>query len=140
MADKFGYEGKVYYKVGGVGGGGAWTELTIVRSVSLNMSKGEADFSSRANPGWESTRGSRKAVSVDFEMLWDEANAGISALRDVYLDVTDVIGLKFLDGAEGSGKGFQADFDVFEFTREEPDNEPMTLSVSVKPVANHQWV
>ena len=55
MAIKLGMEAKLFYKVGGQSGGGAWTELANVRDVTLTLEAGEADVTTRANQGWRAT-------------------------------------------------------------------------------------
>ncbi|NUQ48544.1 MAG: hypothetical protein HUU27_01290 [Phycisphaerae bacterium] len=53
-----------------------------------------------------------KEATVEFEMVWDTADAGFSAIKDAYLG-NDPIGLQVRDGA--GGQGLQADFMITEF-------------------------
>lgn len=129
MSIKLGMEAKLYYKVGGQGGGGNWTELSNARDVTLNLEKGEADLTTRANSGWRATVGTLKEASVEFEMVWDTADAGFTAIKNAYFN-NEMIGLRVLDGA--AGQGLQADFDVTSFTRNEPLEEGITVNVTVK--------
>ncbi|MBL0920926.1 MAG: hypothetical protein IBJ10_02225 [Phycisphaerales bacterium] len=130
MAFRLGMKGVLNYKVGGVAGGGAWTALAIVRDVTLNLEKGEADMSSRANDGWRATVGTLKDASVEFEMVHDPANAGFAVIRDAFLE-DEVIGIQALD--EADGEGLQADCMVLSLSRAEPLEEGMVVSVTVKP-------
>jgi predicted secreted protein len=129
MSAKLGLDAKLYYKVGGQGGGGSWLELSNAKDVTLNLEKGEADVTTRANQGWRATIGTLKEANVDFEMVWDTSDAGFTAISDSYFDDT-IIGLQILDGA--AGQGLQGDFSVTKFSRNEPLEGAITVSVTVK--------
>jgi len=129
MPIKLGMEAKIYYKVGGQGGGGAWTELTNVRDVTLSLETGEADVTTRANSGWRATVATLKDASVEFEMVWDTADAGFTAIKNAYL-TNAPIGFQVRDGA--GGQGLQADFMITQFSRSEPLEEAISVSVTAK--------
>jgi len=129
MPIKLGMEAKIYYKVGGQSGGGAWTELTNVRDVTLSLETGEADVTTRANAGWRATVATLKEASVEFEMVWDTADAGFTAIKNAYL-TNAPIGFQVRDGA--GGQGLQADFMITQFSRSEPLEEAISVSVTAK--------
>lgn len=129
MADKLGMEGKLYYKVGGVGGGGAWVELTNVRDMTCTRTRGESDVTTRANNGYRATRGTLKEVTLEWGMIWDSEDAGFGAIETAY-ESGAPIGLRYLDAADG--KGFEADFAITTFTVEQPLEEAQTVSVTAK--------
>ena len=129
MAIKLGMDAVLNYKTGGVGGGGSWTELSNVKDVTLNLETGEADITTRANSGWRATVGTLKEASVEFEMVWDTADAGFTAIKDAFFNNTE-IGLQVLDGASGSG--LEADFSITNFSRSEQLEEALTVSVTAK--------
>ncbi len=129
MAIKLGMDAKLYYKPGGQSGGGAWTTLTNVRDVTLNLETGEADVTTRANAGWRATVGTLKEASVEFEMVWDTADAGFTAIKNAFFN-NEMIGLRVLDG--DGGQGLQADFSITNFSRSEPLEEAITVSVTAK--------
>ena len=124
MAIKLGMEAKLYY---GAAGATANTELTNVKDVTLNLETGEADVTTR---GWRATVATLKNGSVEFEMIWDTSDAGFTAIREAYFNNT-AIALAILDGA--NGEGLDADFSITNFTRNEPLEEAMTVSVTAKP-------
>ena len=76
MSVKLGLDAKLYFCVAGIGGSPTWTELTNVKNVTLSLQKGEADVTTRANSGWKATAGTLKEGSIEFEMVWDTADAG----------------------------------------------------------------
>ena len=130
MGLRFGFQGKLYYKVGGVAGGGAWLELTNAKDVTLNLEKGESDVTTRANAGWKATAPVLKDASIEFEMQWNTADAGFAAMKDSFFNDA-LIGIRALDGE--NGEGLQADMMVFNFSRKEQLTEAMSVAVSIKP-------
>jgi len=127
MAIKLGMEAKLYH---GPAGSTATSELTNVKDVTLNLETGEADVTTRGNQGWRATVATLKNGSVEFEMIWDTSDAGFTAIQQAYFNNTP-IALAILDGAGGSG--LDADFSITNFTRNEPLEEAMTVSVTAKP-------
>ena len=115
-----------------------WAELTNVKNVTLGLEKEEADVTTRANSGWRATRGTLKNATVEFEMVWKTTDDGFTAIKDAWLNNT-VIGLAILDGNSG-GQGFQADFNITGFSRNEELTEALTVSVTAKPSASQSWV
>jgi len=130
MAFKLGMAAVIKYRIGGQNGSGSWAALTNVRDVTLTLEAGEADATTRANNGWRATVATLREASVEFEMVWDTADAGFAAIKDAYLN-NGVIGLQILDGDAG-GQGLQADFMITGFTRNEPLEEAITVSVTAK--------
>lgn len=129
MAIRLGMEATLNYKVGGQAGGGAWTELTNTKDVTLSLEAGEADVTTRANNGWRAIVATLKDASVEFEMVWDTADPGFTAIKNAFFD-NDPIGLQILDGT--SGQGLQADFSITNFSRSEALEEAITVSVTAK--------
>jgi hypothetical protein len=127
MSIRLGMEAKLYY---GPAGSTATTELTNVKDVTLNLETGEADVTTRGNQGWRATVATLKNGSVEFEMIWDTGDAGFTAIREAYFNNT-AIALAILDGE--SGEGLDADFSITNFTRNEPLEEAITVSVTAKP-------
>ena len=133
MSIRLGMDAKLYHKTGGVDGPGDWNELTNVKDVTLSLEAGEADVTTRGNAGWRATVGTLKEGSVEFEMIWDTDDAGFTALKNAYFD-NEIIGLQILDGPSGSPgvQGLQADFSITSFSRSEPLEEALSVSVTSK--------
>jgi len=127
MGFKLGMEAALNYKAGGQGGGGAWTELTNVLDVTLNLEASEADLSTRGNNGWRATVATLKSATVEFEMVWDTADPGFTTIKDAYL-ANAIIGFQILDAT--AGQGLQADFMISSFSRSEPLEDGIKVSVS----------
>ncbi len=121
-----GMDAKLYY---GNAGSSATNEMTNVRDVTVSAEAGEADVTTRANSGWRATVATLKEASVEFEMVWDTADAGFTAIKNAYLN-NELIGFQVLDGA--GGQGLQADFMITAFSRSEALEEAITVSVTAK--------
>ena len=129
MAIELGMDAVLNFKSGGVGGAGSWVELANVKDVTLSLETGEADITTRANAGWRATVGTLKEASVEFEMVWDTADAGFTAIKDAFFN-NAVIGLQVLDGP--AGEGLEADFSITNFSRSEQLEEALTVSITAK--------
>ena len=127
MAIRLGMEAKIYH---GTAGTTATTELTNVKDVTLNLETGEADVTTRGNSGWRATVGTLKDGSVEFEMVWDSDDTGFAAIKNAYFNNTP-IALAILDYE--NGEGLDADFSITNFSRNEPLEEAITVSVTAKP-------
>lgn len=126
------------FKTGGVGGAGSWAELTNVRDVTLTVEAGEADVTTRANSGWRATLATLKEGTLEFEMVWEPGDAGFEAIKDAFL-TGGVIGLAALDSAGATGEGLVADFSITNFSRSEPLEEAITVSVTAKVAVFSEW-
>jgi len=110
-----------------------WEEMGNVKDVTLNLEKGEADVTTRANDGWRATLGTLKEGSIEFEMVWDTDDAGFLALKDAYFNDT-AIEMAVMDGdvAASGSQGLRASFSVTNFSRSEPLEEAIGVSVTLK--------
>ncbi len=141
---KLGLEAKLYRNTGTYAAP-VWTEIDTVKDVTLNLEAGEADVTTRANGGWRATVATLKDGSIEFEMVWDTGDAGFTAIRDAYLNNTP-IEMAVMDGditASGTYEGLRASMAITNFSRNEPLEEAITVSVTAKPTysANPpQWM
>jgi predicted secreted protein len=131
MAFKLGLSAKLYRDTGS-----AWDEVTNVKNLTLNMDKGEADVSTRGNGGWKATIAALKDASVEFDMVWDLADADLTAIRDAYLNNT-VVRFIILDGAIDTAAagcaGLKASFMVTKFSIPQNLEEAIMCQVTMKP-------
>lgn len=130
MEQIYGYQGKLYYKVGG-GSGGAFVELKNCRKVKLNREYKEADVSTRGGGDVEQVEPVRATVSIDFEMIWDPSDTDFTALHAAWVARTPV-GFKCLDSDE-SARGYLGDMKFHKFDRDEDDENVMIASCTIKP-------
>lgn len=110
------------------------TEIGIVKDVTPDYSKGEADFTTRSNNGWRARRGVLIDGSVDLTLVYDTADAAYQAFQKSFLKRTK-IALAILDGDkdEAGTKGFWADFEVFNFSDPQPLEDAVIVNINLKP-------
>jgi predicted secreted protein len=133
MAIRLGLEAKLYMKPN-MADPGPWVEMGNVKDLTLNLEKGEADVTTRANAGWRAMVGTLKEGSVEWNAVWDTEDAGFTAIKNAYFGNT-AIALAVMDGpidASGS-QGLQADMSVISFSRSEPLEESLEVQINVKP-------
>lgn len=131
MAIKLGLNAKMYY----LNATPAWVEMTAVKELTLNLEKGEADVSTRANNGFKAQVGTLKDVSIDFKLVYDKADLGFIKMKDSFFNGT-AVKMAIMDGdvaaASGASEGLVATFEVFGFTIPEPLEEALTVDVKAK--------
>ena len=117
-----------------------WQEISNVKDLTLNLETGEADITTRANNGWRATLATLKDGSIEFEMLWETGDAGFNALKTAWATGAE-IALAAMDGdIETAGsEGLAGNFTVTNFSRSEPLEEGVTVSVTVKPSSQTDW-
>ncbi len=141
MADyHLGMNAKLYYYEDGVGSGNSQTELTNCQDVTVNMTVGEADITTRGSGGYKEIAATLKDVSVDFNMVWDDTDTGFTVLNTAFL-AGGVIGIEALH--EESGDGPKFDGIITSFTRDESLTEALSAKVTIKPTRSDtafEWV
>jgi len=143
---RLGLECKFYYSDTLLDGGTntpatvSWNEIDNVRDLTLNLETGEADITTRANDGWRATAATLKDGSIEFEMLWKPGDAAFDALKDAWVN-SEEIALAAMDDeiATSGSEGLAGNFTVTNFSRSEPLEEGVTVSVTVKPSSRTQW-
>ena len=137
MGIRLGMDAKLFH---GPAGSTANSELANTRDVTLNLETGEADVTTRGNQGWRATAATLKEGTVEFEMVWDTEDTGFNAIKDAFFNNT-AIALAVLD--KENGAGLDADFMITNFSRSEPLEEAITVSVTARPTYSErapQWV
>ena len=134
MGVKLGLDCKLYYCAAGIGGTPTWTEITAAREVTIPVSKGEADASTRGGGGWKATIGTLKDAAIDFELLYDPADAAAVAILSAFLSGA-TIGLCAAHGpiATAGTEYFKADCQILKFEEKEPLDNVVTVAVTAKP-------
>lgn len=126
MANKIGIEAKLL--IGNPGSTGT-TELKNVKNVSLNLEKATADITTRAASGWRVKKATLKEASVEFEMNYDTEDAGFTSMISAFLGNSAVA----IFVSDGDGKGLDADWDITNFSIEQPLEEAISVSVTAEP-------
>lgn len=111
-----------------------WSLIDNVRDLTLNVEKGSADVSTRGSGGWRQNAVTLKDGSIEFEMVWDTADAEFTALKDAFFNDTTVecAAMDLLIATSGS-QGLHADFNVGDFSRAEALEDALKVSVNLTP-------
>ena len=119
----------------------ALTEMDNVKDVTLTLEAGEADVTTRANQGWRATAPTLRECTAEFEMLWKPGDTGFDAVKTAFLTAGN-IRLAVLTGANDAtgSEGPLGDFAITNFSRSEPLEEGVTVSVTAKLAVFDQWV
>ncbi len=117
------------------------TEMANVKDVTLNLEAGEADVTTRANQGWRATAPTLRECTAEFEMLWKPGDAGFDAVKTAFLSA-GTIRLAVLTGDRSTTgtEGPLGDFSITNFSRNEPLEEGVTVSVTAKLAVFDEWV
>lgn len=136
MSFTLGLEAKLYRNSGSFATP-TWEEIEDAQDVSLNLEAGEAEAKRRGNNGWAETIATLKEASIEFGLLYRPSDDDFAEIRDAYLNRTP-IELLVLDGdVETTGsQGLRAACHITNFSREEPLEETLTVSVTAKPTPN----
>lgn len=121
------------------------SEITNVRDVTVNMTKAEADATTRGSGGWKQTVATLKDASIEFEMVWDTADTHFTAIQESFTSQNSPIALAILDGVSTTAdtQGLWADFMVTGFEKTEPLEGVQMVKVTVKPTYSAvapEWV
>jgi len=117
------------------------TEMANVKDVTLNLEAGEADVTTRANQGWRATAPTLRECTAEFEMLWKLGDAGFDAIKTAFL-TSATLALAVLTGEKATSgtEGPRGDFSITNFSRNEPLEEGVTVSVTAKLAKFTEWV
>jgi len=124
--------------------GAALSALSVmdnVKDVSLDLSAGEADVTTRANNGWRANAATLRECTAEFEMLWKPGDLVFQAVKKAYL-TSGTIRMAFLTGAvDGEdAEGPVGDFSIPKFSRNEPLEEGVSVPVTAKLAVFDKWL
>lgn len=110
-----------------------WNEIPHVGDVTVPLSKGEAEASTR-NSRWKTRIGTLKDASIDFQLKRVAGDLDFDALLDSFLNGTP-IDLLVLDGpvTESGSQGLRATCEVFKLDNGQPLENAVVYDCSAKP-------
>lgn len=131
---------KLYYNSGSYGSP-TWVEVSLAKDVTLNLEKSDIDVTTRGSGGFTEYANGLIDASIEFSCLYNTADAAFQAVRDAFINKTN-IEMLVLDGSTGTSgsQGLRAIMLVGSFTRNETLGEALMVDVSMKPVANDDSV
>ena len=133
MSVKLGLDARLYRNTSAYASP-AWNEVKNVKDLTLSLEAGEADVTTRGNGGWRATIATLKDGSLEFEMVWDTADDDFTAIRTAFL-TNGSVEFAVLDGpvATTGSQGLRAAMAITNFSRSEPLEEAIKVSVTAKP-------
>ncbi len=133
MSVKLGLDARLYRNTGAYSSV-TWNEVKNVKDLTLSLEAGEADVTTRGNGGWHATIATLKDGSLEFEMVWDTADDDFTAIRTAFL-TNGTVEFAVLDGpvATSGSQGLRAAMAITNFSRSEPLEEAIKVSVTAKP-------
>ena len=133
MSVKLGLDARLYRNKGAYSSV-TWNEVKNVKDLTLSLEAGEADVTTRGNGGWRATIATLKDGSLEFEMVWDTADDDFTAIRTAFL-TNGTVEFAVLDGPVGTSgsQGLRAAMAITNFSRSEPLEEAIKVSVTAKP-------
>lgn len=133
MAIRLGLDAKLYIdEAGATVVPGSGTIVENVKDLSFTMTTGEADVSTRGGGGWKQTAATLKDASIEFEMVWDTADARFTDIQEAFF-ANDPLAILVLDGSAAGSQGLDCDAMVTQFSREEPLEGALMVKVTLKP-------
>lgn len=124
----YGFEGELYYKVGGQDAGGPYVELQNCTDVEVDDTFNEADVTTRGSGGVDQTEPTTRMIQINFSMIWEPSDPDFAAFRTA-AHARQMIAIRALDGGEGQ----QADYKLTQFKRSSPLKGAVTVEVILKP-------
>lgn len=118
----------------------AWTVMGNVRDLNQNLETGEADKTARDSNGWRQTLATLKDGSIEFEALWRKGDAAFTAFKDAWEGGTEIaVAAMSGDIATVDEEGLASNMTVTNFSRSEPLEDVMTVSITMKPSSQTEW-
>lgn len=131
MADVLpGYDGELYYKVGGQSAGGSYVLCTNISDATQDNSASEGSSTTRASKPYSTSEPLLIALQIDFEMIVDSGDVHYAAFRAAFHAKT-MLGIQWYD--ENGGDGVEADYKIHKFTHQQPIDGIQKVSVMLKP-------
>lgn len=111
-----------------------WDEVPIVKDLTLNLEAGQADTTTRAAAGWETSIAGLKKGGIDFQVVWEPSNQDFEAFRAAFFN-NSLIDLAVMDGniATNGSSGLRAEMAVLSFSRSEQLKEAVTAAIKAAP-------
>ena len=122
-------------------------EFCIIQDVTINIPLSQSDITTRCGKGWRQQVGVLAELTVDATILWapDHVVGGDFPIDDllVVLEAKGPVAMAFLDGPFAPGapptaglsgtkiEGWYADFSIVDWTQNQPQEEALTLDLSL---------
>jgi hypothetical protein len=136
MAHVMGFNCKLYRNTATFGSP-SWDEVTIIREVKVMNKRDKSEATTRGDAVRTYGVG-RSDLSITFKLKDDNTHADYVAIRDAFLDASD-LDLWAMDGtlgAAGTAEGPRGDWKVVGFDRNEDDEGVVFFDIECVPSAD----
>jgi hypothetical protein len=116
--------------------GASWTEAENVASANPTSSREDNTVTIRKDGGTEVGLGGKITNEINFSVPYDPDDGFYDALATAY-DADNEIALADMDGAIATtgSKGLVGNFNIKEFSRDEPDSGAAVVTVRARPTS-----
>ena len=118
----------------GAAGATANALMENVKNVTLDLSTGEADVTTRAAQGWRVTAATLKEATCTTEMLYDPGDADFNFVLNAFLTNSPIA----LFVTDGQGSGLDADFIVSQCGQNQDLEAGVSVNVTFKPTLTNR--
>lgn len=142
MATDFilGMNAKLYHGVNDA----ALSAMTVgdnVKDVTLSLSAGDTDITTRANTGWKATAPTLREAELSFKMVWKPGDALFSAIKAAFLASSTLCLAPLTDLYNASkSSGPHGNWAITKFDRNESLEEAITVDVTAKLSKFIAWI
>ena len=113
----------------GEAGSIATTEVKEITTVNVTLSKSQVDITTRGGDGWKIFRGGLKDATIEANVNYDTEDEAFKAFQKSFFKDEPMA----LFISDGEGNGFDADFEVFDFSQPQEMDDAVKCSVTLKP-------
>jgi len=99
--------------------------LPNVRDLNVSLSCEAKDMTPNAAGGWRTSTHGLRDAEITFSLIWDNTDAGLQAIRDAYLNDTDIV--------LWVGGSIAATCIIADFKRDERITDAIAVRVTAKP-------
>ena len=111
-----------------------------VKDLTVNMTKDEADITTRGSGGWKERAATLKDLSISFQMKWLAGDSAFEDVRDSYLNDTPIpVAALTAVKTDTDAEGPVGNMVVFSFTRSEALTDAVWVDVEMKPSSHTGW-
>ncbi len=131
-----GFNCHAYYNAGTYGSP-TWTEILPIRDMTLPQTDDDVDASSREGEGSKEVEPGMRDNSIEFDMVYNQADAAFAALQAGY-NARSAVEFLVLDGPNSTAgsQGLRATMKLNKFTRKEELTGAVMTEVKATPAKN----
>jgi hypothetical protein len=117
------------------------TEVGNVKDLTVSLSAGEADVTTRANSGWRATAPTLRECELNFKMQWKPSDSVFAAIKTAFLTSATLCLACLTDAKDAAGaSGPHGNFAITKFDRSESLEDAISVDVTAKMSKYIAWI